>query len=184
VVGCALRDWVHGLVHHPTRPQRALLLTGSEVQSKTVFHDAMGLLLPDRGVLRFPEDFRFQGLAEGADPSDQSDRAKWLERFRLHIEGQRDDNDRQLKAAWLVVVEGAMALHMLHLRAFEQPRYRDGRFLKWSLASDHHELRRPITNTIRFDVRPPALVIPKPDLIRRLEDEREAFQATLQRYAA
>jgi len=53
-----LREWVGGLVLHPARPQRALLLTGPEASGKTMFHDAMGLLLPTGGVVQVPGDFR------------------------------------------------------------------------------------------------------------------------------
>lgn len=52
--GVELRSWIHDLVLRPTRPQRALLLTGPETNGKTVFHNAMGLLLPEGGVVRMP----------------------------------------------------------------------------------------------------------------------------------
>jgi hypothetical protein len=48
----------------------------------------------------------------------------------------------------------------------------------------HDRVLRPLPNVAHFDVRPPALVIPKPDLFRLLEDERDAFHNTLRNYAA
>lgn len=161
-----LRDWVHGLVVHPNKPQLALLLTGPETDGKAVFHDAMGLLLPEGGVLRFPTDF-----PQLRNAGELSRREWWLQQ----VTGNRIE---QLKAAWLIVIDDVPALH---LRLFGSPRYRDGRFLKWSLV--HDETDRPLVNTIHFDVRPPAIVIPKPDLIRLLEDERDAFQNTIRNYA-
>ena len=168
-----LRHWVHGLVLHPTRPQRALLLTGPEASGKMLFHDAMGLLLPKGGVVQSPADLRCP-----ADDAEDFGWAEWHKRLRLDIEG-RSERDRRLKGAWLVVIDDVPALH---LGLFEVPRYRDGRFLKWSLM--HDKVVRPLPNVAHFDVRPPAIVIPKSDLIRRLEDERDAFQVTLQRFAA
>ena len=171
-----LRDWVHGLVLRPSRPQHTLLLTGPETNGKTVFHEAMGLLLPKGGVVQMPSDFHYPEWPE--DDSPDLGRAEWRRRVREDKQG-RIERDERLRGAWLVVINDIPALYV---RMFDRPRYRDGRFLKWCLVRD--QVDRPLPNVAHFDVRPPALVIPKPDLIRRLEDERAAFQATLQRYAA
>lgn len=89
------------------------------------------------------------------------------------------ERETKLDNARLVVVNDIPAACV---RLFEKLRYRDGRFIKWSFAYDH--ALRPLPNTIHFDLEPPAIVVPKTDFIRQLEDERDAFQQTLRNYAA
>ncbi len=155
-----LREWVHGLVLRPCQPQRALLLSGPEATGKAIFYDAMGLLLPKGGVVQLPGDGRIELKT-------------LLPRGRRVREVCLDD-------AWLAVLND---VPMLCEQLSKRPCCRDGRFLKWSLTY-HRAIERPFPNTVHYDVRPPALVIPKADLIRLLEDEREAFQNTLRHYAA
>ena len=155
--GVELRSWIHDLVLRPTRPQRALLLTGPETNGKTVFHDAMGLLLPPGGIVQFPGD----GSVD----------------LEALLPGRQRVKEVHLDDAWLAVLNDVPGLYA---QLFEKPRYHQGRFLKWSLTHPR-AIERPMPNVIRFDVRPPALVIP--DIIRLLEDERDAFERTLQRYA-
>jgi hypothetical protein len=70
-----LNHWVHGLLS-PTTAMPALVLAGPECGGKTTFHEAMGLLLPDRAVLHVPMKCRQE---------------EWLARLR---------------EAWLMVIEG------------------------------------------------------------------------------
>ena len=152
-----LREWVHGLVLQPCQPQRALLLSGPEAAGKAIFYDAMGLLVPRGGVVQFPGDTR-------------------IESGTLLTRGQRICLDD----AWLAVLKD---VPRLCAQLLGRPRCRNGRVVKWSLTYPR-AVERPFPNTVHYNVRPPALVIPKADLIRLLEDERDAFQSTLRRCAA
>ncbi len=77
-----LRCWVQGLLS-PTKPQPPLLLTGPECSGKTIFHQAMGLLLPDRAIVHYPTEARFS--RSHPNPAEA-----WQQR---------------LQEAWLMVVE-------------------------------------------------------------------------------
>ena len=148
--------WVQGLVLQPSRRQPALLLIGPECSGKTMFHQAMGLLLPDRAVLRFPEEtrcFNWQGCDR---------RSAW---------------EKRLEETWLIVVQENPARYVGLFRRSES---RGGRFFKWCLLHTHDV--DPLPNVQRFDVGLPDTTITSKDLLHRLDAEREAFQRTLAKY--
>ncbi len=86
-----------------------------------------------------------------------------------------------LRGIWMMVVEGCPPYY-IHILGNRTPELnRDGRYLKWCL-TNRERIEEP--RILQFDLKPPALLIPKPDMIRRLEDERDDFRSTLLRYAA
>ena len=73
-----LRCWVQGLLS-PTKPQPPLLLTGPECSGKTIFHQAMGLLLPDRAIVHYPTEARFsRSHPNPAEAWQQRQQEAWL----------------------------------------------------------------------------------------------------------
>jgi len=154
-----LNLWVHGLVLQPEKKQPALLLIGPECSGKTVFHEAMGLLLPPRAVLHFPDEARQFNW-----PALDDRKAAWEERLRQ---------------TWLVVVQDTPTGYV---NQFRRPKRRDERYLKWCLTHTHDV--EPLPNVQRFDVGLLGTTVPRTDLLRRLEDECEAFQRTLAKYRA
>ena len=152
-----LRGWVHGLVLRPDKPQRALLLTGPAASGKTTFHQAMGLLLPPNSVVQYPGHF--------PDSRDAHQR-EWEE---------------MLERAWLMVIDDVPGLHG---RTFGVNRWRVGRYLKWCLTFNG-PVTTPLPNVQHYEIeQDERLAMPKTILLRRLEDERDAFQRTLRNYAA
>ena len=102
----------------------------------------------------------------------------------------RDQREARLKEAWLM----ATCQHpAMFARLFNKPRFRDGRYLKWCLTWNgdvewNPDVRRlpPVAPppVQRYDVGILATTVPKIDLLRRLEDERDAYRQTLFRYRA
>jgi len=148
-----LRTWVHDLVLRPHEPQPTLLLTGPTASGKSMFHEAMGLLLPRGGTVH---------VCHRPDPL----RNKFL----------------AIRGAWLMVVEGPSERD-IDTFVNSAPKLNDeGRYLKWCLTHSRR-IDRLLPNIAHFDAKPPAIIIPKPDLIRRLEDECDAFRRTLRQAA-
>ena len=93
--------------------------------------------------------------------------------YSQHCSGNWNE---MLRRAWLMVIEG-------HPERFiglfgHQHRCED-RYLKWCLT--HTQSVDPMPNVRHFEVGLLATTIPRSDLVRRLEDERDAFQRTLTR---
>ena len=101
-----LRCWIHDLVMQPKAAQATLLLTGPECSGKKTFHEALGLLLPDKAILKYPPP-------------------TW--------ELRRDEWKSMLKTAWLMVIEGHPERFV---KLFGHQRCRNGRFLKWLLTNN------------------------------------------------
>jgi hypothetical protein len=93
-------------------------------------------------------------------------------------------SDENLKwwGAWLFVIDGENPGR--YRKLFANPDKRDGRFVKWCLT--HNQSAENLPNSIHFKVNMLATTMPRMDLLRRLEDERDAFRQTLfrQRLAA
>jgi len=157
-----LDRWVHGLTTRPHEPQPALLLIGPECSGKRTFHHAMGLLLTDRAVIRYPQQVYHARLEPAPDWAlDWNDWNAWLE------------------GAWLMTHSG----HPGRLTGLiRRDIRRNGRYIKWCLT--HTQDVDEMPNVQRHDVGLLATTVPRLDLLRRLEDEREAFRGTLLRYAA
>jgi energy-coupling factor transporter ATP-binding protein EcfA2 len=85
-----------------------------------------------------------------------------------------DEWHDMLRIAWLLVVEGHPERFV---SLFRHSKCRNGRFLKW-LLTDDRPVDENLPNVQRFNVRLLATTIPRADLLRRLEDEREAFPNT------
>ena len=125
-----LDRWVQGLLQ-PGQTQPALLLTGPECSGKTTFYQAMGLLLPDRAVVRFPEAAEYCRGRGG--------QAAW---------------QRCLQEAWLMVVEGRPDRYV---NLFAKPDLRGDRYLKWCLT---HNQALELENVEHFEVGLLATTVP------------------------
>ena len=84
----------------------------------------------------------------------------------------KDEWTRRLNLAWLLVIEG-------HLDRFVNlaghTHRRGDRYLKWCLI-DNRDIE---LDALRFDASLLPTTIPRIDLLRRLEDERDLFRQTL-----
>ena len=165
-----LHRWIHGLILRPKEEQQPLLLIGPDCSGKTTFHEAMGLLLPPRAVVRFPEEMQYPN---------SNDRA---------VKPTHDPNVRaKLKEAWLMVTSDHPALFTA---LWSKQRQREGRYLKWCLTWtqqvdwDQNVRRLPPVQVQKYEPTILVSTIPRFDLLKRLEDERDAFRQSLLRYAA
>lgn len=150
-----LHDWVFGLLQ-PESPQSALLLTGPECAGKTTFHQAMGLLLPDRAIIRFPEEaVRSKGAPHAVEM------ARW---------------NRRLEEGWLMVVEGRPERYVNLVR---HPQRQNGRYLKWLLT---HTQSVEMSHVQHFRLGLLATTVPQ--MLSRLEEEKDSFIHSLSRCRA
>ncbi len=167
-----LDRWINGLVAQPSKPQPALLLVGSQCSGKSTFHEAMQLLLPEKAVLHYPQEYPPTRLRYAIDRKANFAEVR-ISQFEL---AQLDET---VKRAWLIVIKGQTE-NCVNL--FERSTWNAGRYLKWCLTST-----REVDDVPNVQHHYPRLLnttIPKSDLMRRLEDERDAFCRTLLRYAA
>ncbi len=169
-----LDRWINGLVAQPSKPQPALLLVGSQCSGKSTFHEAMSLLLPEKAVLHYPQEYPPTRLRYAIDQ-------KFGEFREVHVsEFELAQLDETVKRAWMIVIRGQTE-NCVNL--FERPTWNAGRYLKWCLTSTR-DVDDDVPNVQRHNIRILNTTIPRPDLLRRLEDERDAFCRTLLRYAA
>lgn len=145
-IGLELKYWVHDLVLRPKVRQPPLVLTGPECSGKRTFHEAMGLLLPDRAVMQYPDEAR---------------RFNWQA-----FDDRKSAWEERLRQTWLAVVQDEPDRYV---SLFRHPESRDGRYLKWCLTHTHDV--DPLPNVQRFDVGLPATTVPRVDLLKRLEDD-------------
>jgi hypothetical protein len=170
-----LTRWIRGLVLCPKEPQQALLLVGPDCSGKTTFHQAMGLLLPPRAVVQFPEEMRYpmMGSTDDADA--------------------RAQREARLKEAWLLAVREHPSLFV---SLYKTPHFRAGRYLKWCLTWNQQvewnkgqNMEEPGNGVQRlppvqkYEVGRLVTTTPRFDLLRRLEDECNDFRATLMKAA-
>jgi hypothetical protein len=157
-----LHRWIHGLILRPTEKQEPLMLIGPDCSGKTTFHQAMGLLLPPRAVVRFPEEMQYPRTGEA-------------------VEASRSQREARLKEAWLMVTQQHPSLFTA---LFNKQRQREGRYLKWCLTwkqpVEWGEVKR-LPPVEKYE--PTILVSTMPDMLHRLEDERDTFRQTLLRAA-
>jgi hypothetical protein len=139
-----------------------LLLIGPQCSGKRTFHHAMGLLLPDQAVVAYPQQVAHSRLEPA--PSWALSRNEW---------------EIMLKRAWLMTADG----HPGRLAGlFGKNRSRHGRYLKWCLT--HTQDVDEMPNVQRYEVGLLVTTVPRLDLLRRLEDERDSFRQNFLRYAA
>ncbi len=84
-----------------------------------------------------------------------------------------------LQQVWLMVMQGHPERF---IRVFGRPRRCNNRCLKWCIT--HTQPVEPISNVQQFEVRLLPTTIPRHELMRRLEREREAFRRTLTKFTA
>jgi hypothetical protein len=170
-----LHRWIHGLILRPKEEQEPLLLIGPDCSGKTTFHEAMGLLLPPRAVVRFPEEMQYPSTNERSN-----------ERGQAYPRFQRE---ARMKEAWLMVTEQHPALFV---NLWSKQRQREGRYLKWCLTWtqqvdwDQNVRRLPPVQVQKYEPTILVSTTPRLDLLKRLKDERDAFRQSLLRlrYAA
>ena len=83
----------------------------------------------------------------------------------------------RLREAWLLVIEGHPERYA---GLFGRDSLRNGRYLKWCVTYDHAV---EVPNVQRYEVGLLSMTVPRLDLLRRLKDERDAFQPSLLRAA-
>ncbi|MCE5268044.1 MAG: hypothetical protein LLG00_09180 [Planctomycetaceae bacterium] len=83
-----------------------------------------------------------------------------------------------LRDAWVLHYEGYPG----RIAALLRRDIREGRYLKWIL--DHDKAVEPLHNVRHFSVLQLRTTVPRFDLLRRLEDERDAFRRSLTRLRA
>jgi len=156
-----LMQWIHDLVHRPNLPQAAILLNGPT----TMFPEAMELLLPAESVVRVPDyhEMRYEYRMERGVLSEVREIGGWT---KLDLRNPR-----------LIVVNEIPIPHIAKLLGFQK----QDRRMKWCLTSTKGLGYGGIylfSTIMHFPIKAHQV---DEGFIRRLKDEREAFQFTLSR---